>query len=94
MEEKTYSTAVKVSVTVVTQGYKPLSNIVAQTIILKNSLPATNTLYKIYNQSGQLLMSGGITSNKIHVAKLVSGLYYLCIYPENKNPERYQFVKL
>jgi hypothetical protein len=91
---KTYSTVVKVSVTAFTQGYKPLSNIVTQTIILRNNLPANKTLYKIYNRSGQLLINGGITSNKIDVANLASGLYYLCIYHENKNPEQYQFVKL
>ncbi len=91
---KTYSTTVKVSVPVVAPNYKPLNNVVTQIIVLKNNLPANNTLYKIYNQSGQLVISGGITFNKISVAKLASGLYYLCIYPQNKNIERYQFVKL
>jgi hypothetical protein len=92
--KKMYSTVVKITIAADVYRYKPLGNIVNQTIVLNNSSSFKKVLYAIYNRQGQLLVSSSITSNIIPVAKLAAGVYYLCIYPADKSPERYQFVKL
>ncbi len=91
--KKTHSFVITVSNILTAKNYEPVSNVVTQLLHLKNN-SAVNTLYGVYNQQGQLVLNGKLVSNKINMAGLAAGVYYLCIYPASKITERYRFVKL
>ncbi|WP_353097017.1 T9SS type A sorting domain-containing protein [Empedobacter brevis] len=53
---------------------------------------SAKTTYKVYNTTGQLVLSGELTNGKIQAAKLTSGVYFLALDSNGKQTQT-KFIK-
>lgn len=53
---------------------------------------SAKTTYKVYNTTGQLVLSGELTNGKIQAAKLTSGVYFL-VFDSNGKQTQTKFIK-